>query len=104
MATKKKTSVRRVPRSTTPRTFGDGAPVAPEATAEAPGVAPANSVASTRSSQQDFRRRVAARSGEARVELPLEQEYSYVPADLRRLGLIALAMVGVMVVLGLIIH
>ncbi len=106
MATKKKTAVRRVPRSTTPRTFGDGQPAVPVAEGDSGGAAPVvaqPTMAPARGSALDARRRGAARS-EARPQLPLSEEYAYVPGDLKRLGILALSMIGVMVVLGLIIH
>ncbi len=112
---KKKTSARRVPRSATPRTFSDGrpsqAPQAPSeasaagATADQVAVAPRSNGASVRPAVQEFRRRVpSARSLESRPQLPLNQEYGYVPGDLKRLGILAGGMVAVMVVLGLSIH
>jgi hypothetical protein len=103
MATKKKTSVRRVPHSTTPRTFSDGQPITPVAEAEN-GAPVATQAAPVRSSTLDSRRRVAVRSSEARPQLPLSEEYAYVPKDLKRLGILALGMVGIMVVLGVIVH
>ncbi len=106
MATKKKTAVRRVPRSTTPRTFGDGQPAVPAAEADstvAAPLAPQASPAPARGTSFDARRRTAARS-ETRPQLPLSEEYAYVPGDLKRLGILALSMIAVMVVLGLIVH
>jgi hypothetical protein len=96
---KKKTTARNVPRSSTPRTFSESAPA--EAGSAAQPAAAANG--SARPGLQDSRRRVAPRT-EARVELPLSQEYAYVPGDLKRLGLLAVGMVGLMLALGLILR
>ncbi len=105
---KKKTSARRIPRSATPRTFSDGRP-SEKPTAETAGeqvaVAPRSNGAAVRPGSQEFRRRVpSARSMETRPQLPLTQEYNYVPGDLKRLGILAGGMVALMLVLGLIIH
>jgi hypothetical protein len=97
---KKKTTARNVPRSGTPRTFSESAPA--EAGSAAQPAAAANGSA-TRPGVQDSRRRVAPRT-EARVELPLSQEYAYVPGDLKRLGLMAVGMVALMLVLGVILR
>jgi hypothetical protein len=104
MATKKKTTVRRVPHSTTPRTFSDSQPATPVAEAENGAPVAATQATPARTGTVDYRRRVAVRSSEARPQLPLSEEYAYVTKDLRRLGYLALGMVGVMVVLGLIIR
>ncbi len=105
---KKKTTARRVPRSATPRTFGDGqASQNPtvSAAADQVAVAPRSNGVPARPAVQEFRRRVpSARSTEARPQLPLREEYGYVPTDLKRLGLLASGMVILMLVLGLIIH
>ncbi len=108
---KKRTASRRVPRSTTPRTFSTPQPSAPAKggpTTGAPeAVAPRSTgaVASVRpSTYTEIRRRAAAKAAETRPQLPLAQEYRYVPADLRRLGILAGGTAAVLVVLGLIIH
>jgi hypothetical protein len=107
---KKKTAPRRVPRSGTPRTYSDGAPsqAAPVATAEA--AADVNSGATTPAAVAPVRavspvRRGSAvgTSGLSRSQVPLSQEYSYVPSDLRRLGIIAVATFAIMIVLGILI-
>jgi hypothetical protein len=68
-------------------------------------VAPRSNGAPVRPAAQEFRRRVpSARSAETRPQLPLRQEYEYVPGDIKRLGILAGGMVALMVVLGLIIH
>ncbi len=109
---KKKTSGRRVPRSATPRTFGDGRPsqdsareTAPDQVAVAPRTNGAPARAGVRPAAPELRRRVpSARSMEARPQLPLREEYGYVPGDLKRLGILTGGMVALMLVLGLIIH
>lgn len=101
--TKKKNPARRVPRSATPRTFGDGQPVA-EATKPVPGsVGQPLEAAGMARGMSDLRRRVAQRS-EVRPQLPLREEYRYVPTDLKRLAMLALGMLVLMAVLGIIIH
>ncbi len=98
---KQKKSARRVPRSATPRAFGDSQPVpaAPADTAEA--LAPRTNGTVVRPAAT-FRRRAA--SSESRPQLPLWQEYGYVAKDLMRLAMLAGAMVVLMIVLGLILH
>ncbi len=99
---KQKKSARRVPRSATPRAFGDSQPVpaAPADTAEA--LAPHTNGTVVRPGAATFRRRAA--SSESRPQLPLWQEYGYVAKDLARLAMLAGAMVVLMIVLGLILH
>ncbi len=98
---KKKTTVRRVPRTATPRTFGDGMPSRPEAPA-AEAVRP-NGVPVAPAVPQ-ARRPAVTRFGETRVQLPLSQEYHYVPADLRRLAVLALSTFAVLLILGFVIR
>jgi hypothetical protein len=101
---KKKTTVRRVPRSVTPRTFGDGRPAVPEtATAEAVRTngRPENGSATVAA---PVRRPGFSRLNEPRVQLPLAQEYHYVPADLRRLAILAVSTFAILIILGLVIR
>lgn len=92
---KKKTQARRVPRAADQRMYGDGKPVqqttatagAPAAAGSAARSAPAGARPATSASLTD-----------------LSVEYSYVPKDLRRLGITAAALFGLMVVLGFIIR
>ena len=107
---KKKTAPRRVPHTGTPRTYGDGMPSqAGQATAEAPtngGVtsgSPAAAQATPRVPAAAPSRRGLSTgpSGLTRSQVPLEQEYSYVPKDLRQLGIIAVVTFAIMIVLGL---
>jgi hypothetical protein len=58
----------------------------------------------SRPTYQEYRRRAAAVRSETRPQLPLRDEYRYVPGDLKRLGLLASGMVVLMLALGLIIH
>ena len=102
---KKKSNYRRAPRSTTPRTFGDGQPSAAVAqTAEAvrPNGTPA--VAAKQPSALVRRTSAGSRLSESRSQVPLPVEYHYVLPDLRRLGLLALSTFGIMIVLGILIR
>lgn len=110
---KKKTAPRRVPHSGTPRTYGDGLPArSAPATAEAPanGSAPSGSPTSgsravaRATSAAPLRRAVSVgASGLSRSQVPLMQEYHYVPKDLGRLGIIAVATFAIMIILGILI-
>ncbi len=103
---KKKTAPRRVPRSGTSRTYSDGMPssTASVATAEAPDKAdPAAAPAPVRAPSLARRGAAVGTSGVARSPVPLSQEYSYVPGDLKRLGIIAAATFAIMIVLGILI-
>jgi hypothetical protein len=91
---KKKTQVRRVPRAADQRMYGDGKPS--QQTAATTG-APAPTGSASRSAQTATRPGTPARNADLAVE------YSYVPKDLRRLGITAAALFGVMIVLGFII-
>jgi hypothetical protein len=99
---KKKNPVRRVPRSTTPRTFSDvnsSSAALPAAEAvRSNGRPEAQTAAPAR------RAGLVTRMGEARPQLPLSQEYRHVPSDLRRLGIFAVSTFVLMIVLGIIIH
>jgi hypothetical protein len=100
---KKKGTTRRVPHSATPRTFGDGRPsVAAQATAEA--VSPARPATTAPQTSVVTRRSASIRSGEARAQVPLAQEYHYIVPDLRRLAILAVSTFAVLIVLGLVIR
>ena len=90
---KKRDAVRRVPRSSTPKMYGDGKPsqAAQSTTSGVTGRAPA---APGRSSG------VMA----SRPAVPLAQEYRYVLGDLRRLGILAAGVFAVLIVMGLLIR
>ena len=102
---KKKSNYRRVPRSTTPRTFGDGQPSA-AVTQTAEAVRPNGKPASVAKQPSVPARRSlsGSRLGESRSQVPLPVEYHYVVPDLRRLGLLALSTFGIMIVLGILIR
>ncbi len=106
---KKKAAPRRVPRSATPRTYGDGRPsqTAP-ATVEAPAngnpsAGSATAPATQRASVGPARRAASGLAGLTRSQIPLMQEYNYVPKDLGRLGIIAVATFAIMIILGILI-
>jgi hypothetical protein len=87
---KKKQMARRVPRSATPRMYGDGKPA--QATQPTPS-ARANDVTTPRTF-----------GGAGRSTMALSQEYHYVPTDLRRLGILAVGIFAVLIVLGLVVR
>jgi hypothetical protein len=87
----KKTQTKRVPRASEPRMYGDGKP-SQQATA------PATATPSARSAQP-----VTRQAGTTRTAAPAV-DYSYVLTDLRRLGITAAAMFGLLIVLGFIIR
>jgi hypothetical protein len=91
---KKKTAPRRVPRTATPRMYGDGKPTQRT---------PQTDVPRTSASRPNG---VVTRAAAGRVHstVPLSQEYRYVPGDLRRLGLLAAGIFVVMIVLGVIVR
>jgi hypothetical protein len=88
---KKKTQTRRVPRAAEPRMCGDGKP---SQQAAAPGTASP----STRPAQP-----VTRQAGTTRTAAQ-PTDYSYVLKDLRRLGITAAAMFGLLIVLGFIVR
>jgi hypothetical protein len=89
---KKKTQARRVPRAADQRMYGDGKP-----SQEAAATTGAPTGSASRSAQTATRPGTSARNSDLAVE------YSYVPKDLRRLGITAAALFGVMIALGFII-
>lgn len=100
---KQKKPTRRVPHSAAPRTFGDGRPAASAQAELEPSALPRGESPTARSVAGGFRRRSILGS-EPRVQLPLSEEYHYVLGDLSRLGILAGAMLVLMVILGLILH
>ncbi len=93
---KKKTAARRVPRASEPRMYGDGKPSQVAQQTEGRPAAASAPIAT---------RSAATRSAATpRVPVTLTQDYRYVVADLRRLGMIAAATFAVLVALGLIIR
>jgi|GEM_PF-790963 hypothetical protein len=101
---KKKTAHRRVPHSGTPRIYGDGlsARSAP-ATAEAPANGRPAAVSAAPAAAPLRRAVSVGASGLSRSQVPLMQEYHYVPKDLGRLGIIAVATFAIMIILGILI-
>jgi hypothetical protein len=98
---KKRTVQRRVPHSSAPRTYGDGVPSqTAQQAAEAAGSAGSKSV---QPAPAAGRRPAVGQSGVARSQVPLEQEYHYVPGDLKRLGILATITFVVMIALGIVI-
>lgn len=85
---KKKTQSRRVPRASEPRMFGDGKPSSAAMQPGQPGAAVAG------------RPVVAA----PRIPVTVTQDYRYVLHDLRRLGILAVGVFGVLIALGLILR
>jgi hypothetical protein len=84
---KKKTQPRRAPRAAEPRMYGDGKPSQQATTTTASG-APAQPL-----TRQAGTTRTAAQPA----------DYSYVLKDLRRLGITAAAMFGLLIALGFIV-
>jgi hypothetical protein len=84
----KKKTTRRVPQTSTPRMYGDGKPsqvAAGAAPVSGTGVRPAGGAA-------------------VRGPVDLAKEYSYVAGDLKRLGIVAVALFGGLFALKLIIR
>ncbi len=86
----KKKTTRRVPQASTPRMYGDGKP-SQAAAAAAPTSSPNARPAS-----------VATTAGRGPVNLA--KEYSYVAGDLKRLGIIAASLFGMLLMLRLFIR
>jgi hypothetical protein len=86
----KKKTTRRVPQTSTPRMYSDGKPsqvVAGTASVSGTGVRPASGAAAA-----------------SRGPVDLSKEYSFVPGDLKRLGITAAALFAGMFVLSLFIR
>ncbi len=88
---KKTTQSRRAPRAAEPRMYGDGKPSQQAATG-------ATATPAARPAQPATRQAGTTRTAAQTVD------YSYVPKDLRRLGITAAAMFALLIVLGLIIR
>jgi hypothetical protein len=102
---KKKISSRRVSHSATPRTFGDGLPSPAAEATTAAAVRPAGRPAPVAPQTSIATRRPApVRSGEARAQAPLSEEYHYIGSDLRRLGILAVSTFVLMIILGIVVH
>lgn len=110
MAKQKKAQSRRVPRASEPRMYGDGKPSqnqdkvqsASQAATSAARPADARSVAPTaRSAGATPRTSVGAGGSYARGGLSVTTDYTYVRQDLRRLGIVAASIIGILVVLAI---
>jgi hypothetical protein len=100
---KKKSAPRRVPRSTASRTYGDGRP-SQTAAAVAGDVTPTRPETTVRPVPAPaVRRGLSALGGTARSQVPLSQEYGYVPKDLGRLAILAASTFVIMIILGILI-
>jgi hypothetical protein len=103
---KKKSRVRRVPRSVEPRMFGNGKPSKtpqPERETSRPSGRPAEAPA--RNGAAESRVGGVSRVYNApRSPASLAQDYRYVLNDLRRLGILAAATFAVLIILGFVIR
>lgn len=112
----KKAAARRTPRASEPRMYGDGKPSQPAQTDQAAAERPA--VAATRPAATPNRvptrtpspraagvtPRGGAGAGGSYARVDRIADYGYVMHDLRRLGIVAVAILAGLVVLGLVIH
>jgi hypothetical protein len=85
----KKKTTRRAPQTSTPRMYSDGKP-----SQVAAGTVPASSAGA---------RPAGGAAAAARGPVDLAKEYGYVAGDLKRLGIVAVALFGMLFVLRLII-
>ena len=95
----KKTQKSKAPRATTPRMYSDGAP----ATATKAGAKPASSTSSagvTTACPSAGAAKPITTGG--RGMMSLEQEYTYVMGDLKRLGIVAIAGFVFIIIMGFI--
>jgi hypothetical protein len=105
---KKKT--RRVPRSSTPRMYGDGTPSQATKPQEASTGQPAPSATTgavptqSRGTNRPPAAGGAARASAARAPISLAEEYHYVIGDLRHLGIQAAVTFAVLIILGFILR
>jgi hypothetical protein len=97
---KKKQTARRAPRASTPRMYGDGAAPAPSSTPAQPAARSAPSSSAAPRAATGARPTVTGGRG----TISLTQQYQYVMGDLRRLGLVALAMFAFLLLLGLVLR
>lgn len=106
---KKKPQVRRVPRASEPRMYGDGKPsqVAQQTGGGTPaGATPAARTVTPRVAAPARPANAASRMAGAapRVPVTVTTDYHYVLKDLRRLGILAATFFAILVGLGLIIR
>lgn len=114
MAKQKKAQSRRVPRATDPRMYGDGKPSSVESSSQAAAQAPAPGGRTTgtasasvspavRAAGSTPRASLGAGGSYARGSTSITGDYTYVRQDLRRLGIVAASIIGVLAVLAIII-
>jgi hypothetical protein len=101
---KKKT--RRVPRSSTPRMYGDGSPSQAtqqlEGSESQPAPSTATGAAPTQSQGTARPSAITGRTAATRSAVPLAEEYRYVGGDLKRLGIQAAVTFTALIALGII--
>ncbi len=114
MAKQKKAQSRRVPRATDPRMYGDGKPSKAESSTQAATQAPASGGRATggvsasapkavRGASATPRTSLGAGGSYARGGMSITGDYTYVRQDLRRLAVVAVAIIAILVVLALVI-
>lgn len=100
MAQKKKKPAQPAPRAAEPRMYGDGKPSQPVDGA-APVAAPAQPTVRTAGTTPRTTSRASASGSYARTDKITD--YTYVKQDLRRLGIAAAGILGILVLLGIIL-
>lgn len=114
MAKQKKAQSRRAPRASDPRMYGDGKPSkaesgtqtatqAPVSGDRATGAVSANVPQAARSAGAMPRTSLGAGGSYARGGMSITGDYTYVRQDLRRLAVVAFAIIAILVVLALVI-
>ena len=100
----KKSTARRVPKAAEPRMYGDGKPAPAAEAPQAPAAEPAKTTAAGRTPATRTAGATPRGGGATYTRVDRIVDYSYVLHDLRRLGITAVAILGGLVVLGIIIH
>jgi hypothetical protein len=103
MAKQKKAQPRRVSRAASPRMYGDGKSSEAKDSAQAASQPTTSASQGARSGGATPRATTGAGGSYARVSASATTDYSYVKHDLRRLGIVAAAILGALVVLGIIL-
>ena len=108
MAKQKKVQSRRVPHASNPRMYGDGKSSETKDSAQAaapavqtPGAGSTNVSSTASSAGAKSRTSTGAGGSYARGGLNTTSDYTYVKQDLRRLGVVAVSIIGVLVVLAI---
>jgi hypothetical protein len=96
---KKKTQPRRAPRAADPRMYGDGKPS--QAAQQTDTAGRTTNPAAVQPTNGHGRTNVTLPRS---VPVTVTQNYDYVKKDLRRLGIVAASIFGILVVLGLIVR